>query len=70
MIDIRVAGKRALALGGARSQGKGRKVNTGLRGLVCAFGFVWVSPTALELVFLNTQSFDLFGPDPTPMEDL
>ena len=29
----RVAGKKALALGGARSQGKGRKVNTGLRGL-------------------------------------
>ena len=37
----RVAGKRALApgRGGARSQGKGRKVNTGLRGLVCALGF-------------------------------
>ena len=35
----RVAGKIALALGGARSQGKGRKVNTGLRGLVPCTGF-------------------------------
>ena len=35
----RVAGKRALALGGARLQGKGRKVNTGLRGLAPRTGF-------------------------------
>jgi len=35
----RVTGKRALALGGARSQGKGHKVNTGLRGLVLRFGW-------------------------------
>ena len=46
----RVAGKRALALGGARSQGH----NTGLRGLVLRFGFPLAAERPLYSELKNT----------------